>query len=122
MRLYCLLHSPLARRRRDGRDDFGALAVVGSARLAESPTSTTLANAFLCPLILPLNLAIEICRPRGLGNTGVRQGFPGRRQVIRSQRLSCRLAGRRGGGSSTAAGLLGLGSEPEAHGDKEHCD
>jgi hypothetical protein len=120
--LYCLLHSPLARRRRDRRDDFGALAVVGSARLAESPTSTTLANAFLCPLILPLNLAIEICRPRGLGNTGVWQGFPGRRQVIRSQRLSCRIAGRARGEASIPAGLLGPGREPEAHGDKEHGD
>src|ERR1700691_3202397 len=122
MRLYCLLHSPLARRRRDRRDDFGALAVVGSARLAESPTSTTLANAFLYPLILPLNLAIEICRPRGLGNAGVRQGFTGRRQVIRIQRLSCRIAGRRRGEASIPAGLLGLGREPEAHGDKEHGD
>src|SRR6202167_3170929 len=112
MRLYCLLHSPLARRRRDRRDDFGALAVVGSARLAESPTSTTLANAFLCPLILPLNLAIEICRPRGLGNTGVRQGFPGRRQVIRSQRLSCRVAGRCWGEASIPTGLLRPAANP----------
>src|ERR1700733_15147856 len=111
MRLYCLLHSPLARRRRDGRDDFAALAVVGSARLAESPTSTTLANAFLCPLILPLNLAVEICRPRGLGEAGFRRGFPGRRQVIRSQRLSRGIAGRRRGEASIPTGLLGPGRE-----------
>ena len=48
---------------------------VGSARLAEWRRSTTLANAFLCPLILPLNLAIESCRPRGLGKHRGSAGF-----------------------------------------------
>jgi hypothetical protein len=84
-----------------------------------SAHSTTLANAVLCPLILLLNFAVEIGRPRGLGNAGVRQGFPGPRQVIRMQRLSRRVAGRCWDDASIS-GLLGPGREPEARGDKEY--
>jgi hypothetical protein len=81
-----------------------------SARIATA--STALANAVLRPLILLLNLAVEICCARGLGNAGVRQGFPGRRQVTGIHRLARRIAGRCWDDASVPAGLLGPGRKP----------
>jgi hypothetical protein len=71
--------------------------------------SAALANAFVRAVILPLNRAIELGHPIGLGKAGVRQSFAGRRQVILVQRLSWAIAGRRRERRSIPTSFLAIG-------------
>src|ERR1700730_6183432 len=83
--------------------------------------SAALANAVLYALILLLNGAIEIYRPGRLGHAGMRQGFAGGRQVIRTQRRARRIPGGCWD-ASIAAGLLGLNRKPDTRADEKHHD